>query len=178
MENNLNKWTKKWTEHIINTSKLYFEEKEINYLGSYIYYKYTSNNNGEIEEIIDNITLNFEHNGKYYDHQINYKSGIFLIHCWYRNYEINKEINKMDEHSILGISTNNLRFDDFGLYFYSFIGGQSSFNETPFSIIKFIEDIILNHKIDNDGFDNGGGEEDPIEPIVPTEVTEPELSIF
>ncbi len=166
----IKKWPKDWNEHITKSCELYFENKEINFLEYNLYNSSMPDNKGEIKRDTYRINIEFEYNGEYYITSITYYKKIFSINYFYKNYDLKQILDFNNSKLVLSIDGYCAGNDIYGIYTYDLISGQSSFNETPFDIIKYIENTILNHKKDDDNDDNRNKDKDPIVPINSDEV--------
>lgn len=175
MVNNLEKWPKKWNEHIVQACELYFSNKKVNFL-EYNQYEtiVVPNNIEEAKSQVYCIKSEFEYNGKYFiiyiEHLEKYEKQ-FSIHCCYKSYDVQENFKHIDPIPSVSVVGNDVGYDEYGFYAVVPIAGQSSFDETPYTIIQIIEDVILNY---GDGWkddDNDGGE-DPVSPDNPIDVVD------
>jgi hypothetical protein len=174
-KNELKKWPNDWHDHIFQTSRLYYEDKEIWYMSGCVIK--TEIDTIRQKENIKEIHLIMEKKGKIYDVFISKSSESpsdlhFVLDSYYREYFTVEEskIKNTNEFDVHSIGT-----DLFGLFFYYSIGGQGGIVYSAYEIIKSIEDIINSHTGGDDD-DNDGDSDNPIEPNSPSDVVEPELS--
>ena len=163
------KWPKSWDIHIINSSKLYFEDKKIIFIDGYI-------NEVAIVSAIkcsidtdalgfgcDGINLNlfFSVNNYHYSISLyrNNKKNAIYGYAYYEDFRP-------------AILDKNIHESVFVNYSYMLLGIEE---KTAFDVIKQIEKIIKtdynDRKKDNGNEENGGGgsEKDPIVPNNPVE---------
>lgn len=164
----LKKWPQDWDKHIIQTCQLYFENKPINLLEYNEFFQYDAYPNGEAIEYMQALRMEFEYVGRYYVVDLDYKKPCFSINCYYKDYDgverVVRDINPALSISLMDIFSG---YDSWGLFVITPIAGQSSFNETPYEMVKVVESIILNHNNGNDGGDDF--EDEPISPPSPVE---------
>jgi len=164
------KWPKNWDIHIINSSKLYFEEKEITFIDGYIHEVAIvsaikcSISNDALGFGCDGVNLNLFFTINNYHYSISlYRNNKKNMIYGYVYYETFKPLdNIFTKIMITGSSFVNYS------YMISGIEGKTSFN-----IIEQIEKIIKidynNRKKDNGNGGNGENEKNPITPNNPVE---------
>ena len=174
MKNKLKKWPRNWIEHVTETCFFYFEDKGISFIDSKIL---CSDKTKEAE--IYGIRLTFQRYKNIYDIFINHECSTFIINYYYKSYYRLKTRNKAEEDFIFMMDTLSNGSDHAGLFNYSDLGGEASRDNivSAYNIIQSIEGAInchINRGKDDDS-DDGGGENDPIEPFSPENTMKPEL---
>jgi len=171
MMNNLKKWPKNWVEHVNETCFFYFENKGISFIDS----KILCSDKTE-DAPIYGIRLTFQKYDKLYDIFINYSNPNFIINYYYKDYYKIRKQRELEQDFVFmeGKLTNGS--DKVGTFNYFDLGGQAARSNlfSPYNISQGIETTI-NFHADNGDDDDEGGENDPVEPFSPSDVTEPEL---
>jgi len=172
MKNKLKKWPRNWIEHVTETCFFYFECHKIAFIDSKILCS-DRTKNAEIY----GIRLTFQKCENTYDIFMNYECSNFIINYYHKNYYRLKTKNPAEEHFMFMMDTTFKGSDQAGLFKYHDLGAMAARDQsyTAYDIIQSIEHTINYHTGRDDRDDDGGGENDPIEPFSPSDVMEPEL---
>jgi hypothetical protein len=171
MKNKLKKWPNNWVEHMTETCFFYFEDKEISFIDSKIL---CSDKTKQAK--IYCICLTFKKYNKIYDIFINYEGSCFVVNYYYKNYYNLKRKKELEQDFIFMMDTLLRGADKVGSFLYSDLGGEASRDNitSAYNITQSIENTINFHSDRNDDDDNEE-ERDPIEPLSPCDMVEPEL---
>jgi len=174
MKNKLKKWPRNWIEHVTETCFFYFENNNILFIDSKIFYLDKTKKEKPLS-----IKLTFKKQENIYDIFINHEESSFIINYYYKEYYRIRRKRKFEQDFISLIGTWLKGSDNIGLFSYSDLGGETSRENiiSPYDISQSIESTINYHndKNDNDDNDRGDGENDPIEPFSPCNTIKPEL---
>jgi hypothetical protein len=162
------KWPLDWIAHIFNTCFLYFEDTDITLIDE----KITTNcivTAFKLQEEMWGITLTLEKNNKNYDVFIRYDEPFFTVHYYYKEYG---KMQKIENDLNVTIDTSELGSNQYGFFYYSYIGAEGGVFKSAYDIVKSVEYIINKHsnKDDDDRDDGGNKEVDPVVPFIPTAV--------
>jgi len=158
------KWPKSWDIHIINSCKLYFEDKNINFIDGYI------------NEIAIVAALNISNPS----HPTHGGLNLNIFFATKDNYNYSASLYKNNDNIIYGevcyetfepyIPEESNTIDCSQFINYTYLIAKIK-EKTSFDIVKQLEKIIKNdyedRKKDDNNDGNGGNEEDPVEPDDP-----------
>ena len=159
----IKKWPNDWEIHITKFCELYFCDKEIDYRNK-IYWVTVSTDDPD-NVVCNSINLYFIIEEHYYVVCLNNNKNHFSCDIFF----LFKE-KEADDEPIICCSSD--------IAMMSGISGMGGHNLTVVSLIEFIEDSIMSDHIrrknDND-WDNGDEDNNPISPFSPTEIVTPDL---
>jgi len=171
MRTKLKTWPKKWVEHITQACMLYFEDKDIDFINSFVL-----SSGSDEDATMYGIKLEFKKNTNTYDILISHDNGMFAIDYYYKRYKV---LNKTEDpyyftSSMDGLLNGN---DSMGLFIYEVLGLELSMDSisSAYGIVQNIEAIINYHGGSDDDDDDDDDDKDPVEPYSPIDMVKPEL---